>query len=145
MVPADIAVVTRLDSECFSTAWSESAYSGELRLNNAHYYIADIDGVTVGFAGMWLILDEMTVNRLAVCPSDRRNGIGRLLLAHLIDEAVRLGATAATLEVRTTNTSAIMLYEKMGFVSEGIRKGYYSDSGEDALIMWNRNLTSNKS
>ena len=141
MVPADIAVVSRLDSECFTTAWSEDSYAGELRHNNAHYYVAEHQGSVIGFAGMWLIFDEVTVNRLAVCHSYRRQGVGWLLLNHLIDDAVHLGATAATLEVRTTNTLALKLYEKLGFVSEGIRKGYYDDNGEDALIMWNRNLT----
>lgn len=140
MAPADVPVVSQLDSDCFLTAWSEQAYSGELRHCNAYYFVAEIDDAIIGFGGMWIILDEMSINRLAVAPAYRRLGVGEAILLHMISEAVCCGARSATLEVRATNEAAIALYSKLGFDTEGLRKGYYADSGEDALIMWNRSL-----
>lgn len=140
MVPSDVPIVSQLDSDCFTTAWSEQAYSGELRHCNAHYYVAEVESEIIGFGGMWIILDEMCVNRLAVASQFRRHGVGEAILHHMMNEAVLNGVTAATLEVRATNDAAISLYIKYGFVSEGLRKGYYTDCGDDALIMWNRHL-----
>jgi len=96
----------------------------------------------VGYAGFWLMLDEAHVTTIAVRPSERGQGIGELLFIGLIDIAASLGARFVTLEVRASNYVAQQLYKKFGFREEGVRRRYYSDNGEDALIMWSEPLGS---
>lgn len=136
----DVAAISRIDAVCFHTAWSDSAFRSELLNEHAFYNVAIFDDVPIGFSGMWIILDEVTINRVAVLPDYRCQGIGAMLLHDLLDKAVEQAAEAATLEVRMSNSDAIKLYTKFGFESEGVRKRYYEDTGEDALIMWNRNI-----
>lgn len=95
-----------------------------------------------GYAGLWLMLDEAHITTIAVRPNLRGQGLGELLLVGLTDLACALGAKYMTLEVRVSNTVAQNLYKKYGFREEGIRKRYYSDNGEDALIMWSEPLGS---
>ncbi len=90
----------------------------------------------VGYGGLWLMVDEAHITTLAVMPSLRGQGIGELLLNGLIDQAIELQATRLTLEVRISNESAQRLYLKYGFEPSGTRPRYYTDNGEDALIMW---------
>jgi ribosomal-protein-alanine N-acetyltransferase len=87
-----------------------------------------------------MVFDELHINSLAVDTARRRHGLARALLIHVLDEAVRAGATAATLEVRSSNTAARALYEGLGFKVEGIRRDYYQDPREDAVILWKRGL-----
>ncbi|MBI2958372.1 MAG: ribosomal protein S18-alanine N-acetyltransferase [Chloroflexi bacterium] len=95
-----------------------------------------------GFAGVWRMLDEAHLTTIAVRGSRRRRGIGELLLVTVIDMAIQGGASVVTLEVRVSNQLAQTLYRKYGFKDAGIRKGYYSEDGEDALIMTTEVLTS---
>jgi ribosomal-protein-alanine N-acetyltransferase len=90
----------------------------------------------VGYAGLWLMVDEGHITTIAVAPSERGKGVGELLLNGLIDQAYELGASMLTLEVRMSNTVAQQLYLKYGFLASSIRPRYYTDNGEDALIMW---------
>jgi ribosomal-protein-alanine N-acetyltransferase len=90
----------------------------------------------LGFAGMWLMFDEAHITTIGVKRSMRGRGLGELMLVHLIDQAHEMGAKRLTLEVRVSNTVAQELYRKYTFKEEGVRKRYYSDDGEDALIMW---------
>ena len=90
----------------------------------------------VGYAGIWLNLEEGHITAIAVHPDQRGRGIGELLLLGLLDQAYDLGAEQLTLEVRVSNTVAQRLYVKYGFRGHGERKRYYTDNGEDALIMW---------
>jgi ribosomal-protein-alanine N-acetyltransferase len=90
----------------------------------------------VGFAGLWLMVDEAHVTTIAVHPDHRHRGVGELMLAALIEHAYDIGARVVTLEVRVSNTVAQNLYRKYGFREAGIRRRYYSDNDEDALIMW---------
>lgn len=94
----------------------------------------------VGFAGMWLMVDEAHVTTIGVRRDLRGHGLGELLFASLVDIAIGIGAARVTLEVRVSNQSAQNLYRKYGFVDEGVRKRYYSDNNEDALIMWSEPL-----
>ncbi len=94
----------------------------------------------VGFAGLWLTLDEAHITTICVLPDQRGLGLGDLLLSHMMDLAREMGASRVTLEVRVTNTIAQRLYRKFGFETEGVRPRYYSDNQEDALIMWSRRL-----
>lgn len=90
----------------------------------------------IGFAGLWLMVDEGHITTIAVHPDYRRHGVGELMLSSLINIAYDIGARVVTLEVRITNTPAQTLYRKYGFREAGIRRRYYSDNDEDALIMW---------
>lgn len=90
----------------------------------------------VGFAGMWIVMDEAHITTIGVLPEYRGNGLGELLMVTLCTEAMRHGAEWVTLEVRVSNESAQALYRKYGFTQQGIRRRYYSDNGEDAYIMW---------
>lgn len=97
----------------------------------------------VGFAGLWLMVDEAHITTIATHPDYRRRGLGELLLTSLIDIAYDIGARQVTLEVRVTNGIAQNLYRKYGFREEGVRRRYYSDNQEDALIMWTEDIMSN--
>ena len=94
----------------------------------------------IGFAGMWILLDEAHVTTIGVAPEYRGRGLGELLLLDLFQEAMRRGAEWVTLEVRVSNDSAQSLYSKYGFTRQGIRRRYYSDNGEDAYIMWSPSI-----
>jgi ribosomal-protein-alanine N-acetyltransferase len=95
-----------------------------------------VNGQVAGYCGFWLILDEAHITNIAVHPEFRGKGYGKRLLQYVMERARRLGALKMTLEVRVSNHVAQSLYEKMGFVRSGVRKGYYTDNKEDALIMW---------
>ncbi len=137
----DIARVLEIEQVAFPTPWPRDAYSHELRENRlACYLVARVMHQIVGYAGMWIILDEAHVTTLAVDPEYRRQRIGERLLVALLDEAMRRGARWVTLEVRKSNAAAQALYRKYGFKEIGVRKGYYSDNREDAIVMWTGNI-----
>ncbi|MCR4397901.1 MAG: ribosomal protein S18-alanine N-acetyltransferase [Firmicutes bacterium] len=141
MTLADLDEVHQVEQQSFPTPWSRKAFWCELTQNiYAHYVVARIDNVLVGYAGMWVILDEAHVTNIAVHPAYRRRGIGRRILTELMERAKSRGATRMTLEVRKSNEGAQRLYREMGFVARGIRKGYYADLNEDAIIMWKDDL-----
>jgi ribosomal-protein-alanine N-acetyltransferase len=94
----------------------------------------------VGFAGMWLMIDEAHITTICVAKSHRGRGLGEVLMSRLMDLAAEIGADRVTLEVRVSNEPAKSLYRKYGFTEEGIRKRYYSDDNEDAAIMWSQSL-----
>ncbi len=94
----------------------------------------------LGFAGMWVMLDEAHITTIGVVPELRRRSLGELLFVTLVEEAIRRRARWVTLEVRVSNYGAQTLYEKYGFTRQGVRKRYYSDNGEDAHIMWSPSL-----
>ncbi|MDQ3880912.1 MAG: ribosomal protein S18-alanine N-acetyltransferase [Chloroflexota bacterium] len=136
MLLADIPAVHAIERRSFSTPWPANAFEEELTRNRmAHYVVARVDGVIAGYAGLWMIVDEGHITTFSVDPSWRRRGIGQRMLLHLVDLSRRLGATRMTLEVRVSNVAAQALYAKFGFVETGRRRGYYSDDGEDALVM----------
>ncbi len=138
----DIAAVCTIEREAFTTPWSEDAFRNELTHNQyAHYIVLEYDGLIVGYGGLWLIIDEAHITNVAVKSEYRGRGWGEKLMQRLKETAVFLGARRMTLEVRVSNTRAKQLYEKLGFYGVGIRKEYYTDNREDALIMW-ANLTS---
>ena len=97
-------------------------------------------GPILGFAGMWLMLDEAHITTIGVAPEHRGKALGEMIFVNLMDEALRRRARWMTLEVRVSNTAALGLYAKYGFTQQGLRKRYYSDNGEDAYIMWSESL-----
>lgn len=141
MTAVHLTRVLEIERESFPTPWPRDAYVHELKENRlASYFIARVDDETVGYCGMWVILDEAHVTTLAVDPKYRGMHIGERLLLVLIDAAVERGARWMTLEVRRSNLTAQKLYKKYGFREIGARKAYYSDNREDAIIMWTGNL-----
>ncbi len=141
MALKDVDEVLEVERQSYPTPWSRSAFISELTANiYAHYYVTRCKEQVVGYFGMWVFFDEAHLTNIAVCPQLRRKGIGERMLKFALAEAVRLGATKMTLEVRLSNHGAQNLYRKLGFVDRGIRKGYYTDTNEDAIIMWKDNL-----
>ena len=137
----DLTEVQVIERESFTTPWPPHAYRQELENNRlAHYIVARCGEVIVGFAGIWLLVDEAHVTTFATRRSWRRQGIGERLLLALLDLARTRGAHEATLEVRPSNIPARRLYEKYGFKVVGVRPRYYSDDNEDALIMTTESL-----
>ncbi len=133
----DVDAVVAIDQASYPTPWSEQAYRTELRNRSAVYLVAEgWDGRVLGYAGMWVVVDEMHVTTVAVASAHRRLGIARRLLVALCREGLECGATRMTLEVRSRNAAAIALYEQLGFERQGRRRGYYQDTGDDAVIMW---------
>lgn len=136
MTTSDIAAVHDIERASFAVPWPPYAFRQELETNRmAHYLLVRADGRTVAYGGVWMMVDEAHVTTFAVLPAWRRRGIGACLLLELLDLARRLGASVATLEVRLTNVAARTLYQRFGFRPVGVRPRYYSDNGEDALIM----------
>ena len=140
---ADLPAVTEIERLSFSSPWPAYAFEHELSANRlARYIVSRIDGRVVGFAGIWLMVDEAHITTFSVHPDWRRRGIGRRLLLRLADLAAELGAARMTLEVRVSNVEAQALYAGMGFRVAGRRVAHYSDDGEDAFIMTTAELGS---
>jgi ribosomal-protein-alanine N-acetyltransferase len=132
----DLPAVHVIERQSFTTPWPPHAYRAELETNElARYVCAWVGGRIVGYAGMWVMVDEAHITTFAVDPAWRRRGVGDRILLELLDRAVERGARDATLEVRVSNLGARRLYEKFGFRPVGIRPHYYSDDSEDALVM----------
>ncbi|HUV04447.1 MAG TPA: ribosomal protein S18-alanine N-acetyltransferase [Armatimonadota bacterium] len=132
----DVETVAELDKKCFPSPWSASAYANEVHNLSAYYIVARTNSRIVGYGGMWLIIDEAHITTLGVDPEYRGRKIGERVLANLLDEAIHRGARRATLEVRKSNELAQNLYRKYGFRVAAIRRGYYTNNYEDAIVMW---------
>ena len=132
----DIHDIRRIDRLVYPTPWSGNLTLKEVTGSDRAHFVAELNHRVIGHGGLALLHDEGHITTLAVHPSHQRDGVGAALLAELIEAAAATNCTGVTLEVRAGNTSAIAFYEKSGFTSSGIRTGYYSDTGEDALIMW---------
>jgi [ribosomal protein S18]-alanine N-acetyltransferase len=147
MTTEDISDVMEIDRLSFPNPWPENSFWFELTENQASHLLvvetAEAGGIA-GFIGYWHIVDEAHISTFAVHPQWRGRGLGRILLSAMIAEAVSLEVCMATLEVRAGNAAAQALYRNFGFVQEGIRKGYYRDNNEDALLMTARQLSSPK-
>lgn len=133
----DVDAIAGLEEICFTTPWSRNSIHQELTENKlAFYTIAELNGQVVGYAGMWFIIDEGHITNVAVLPEHRQKHIGSAMIAVMIHFAEERGIKRFTLEVRSSNEAAKALYRKFDFKEEGLRKGYYQDNGEDAVIMW---------
>ena len=133
----DVETIEKLEQSCFSQPWSyESIYQDIVENDRAVYVVAETEGQVIGYAGLWIIVDEGHITNVAVSPDYRRNSVGNTIVTALLQVTEDMGVKRHTLEVRKSNQAAINLYEKQGFTEAGERKGYYEDNGEDALIMW---------
>jgi ribosomal-protein-alanine N-acetyltransferase len=132
----DVAAVHEIERLSFSVPWPAHAFEQELRGNRlAHYLVARAGDRLVGFAGTWLMVDDSHITTFGIHPDWRRQGIGRQLLLSLADLSMAIGARRMTLEVRVSNEAAQALYRSFGFEVVGRRPRYYTDDGEDALVM----------
>jgi len=137
--------VLQIENVSFPTPWSINSFDYEIQQNDfAHYIVALVDGQRVaGYAGMWVVLDESHVTNIAVREDYRGHGLGMSIMLQLIQRALMLGCQRMTLEVRPSNTTARALYARLAFMEYGRRKNYYSDTQEDAIIMWKNDLAAN--
>ena len=135
MTMADIDGVAAVEAATFPTPWSRAAFASEMNNAAARYLVVEKNGKVIGYAGAWIILDESHITNIAVLQEERGQGIGRTLTAGLMQYLSNLGAAYATLEVRKSNEVAQNLYVSLGYIKLGVRKRYYEDNGEDALIM----------
>ncbi len=133
----DVDFVLRVERRSFTAPWSRQAFLTELVDNQfARYWVMEYRGRIIGYVGVWLIVDEGHITNIAIDPEFRGRRLGERLLRALMAQCVAHGMQRVTLEVRVTNEVAQNLYRKLGFVDSGVRKGYYTDNREDALIMW---------
>lgn len=138
MERADVDAISRLEEETFSMPWSREAFLEMITKDDAAYYVAELDGRVVGGCGVLMIAGEGNITNVVVAGEARNKGIGTKMLRYLMEEGERNGLGAFTLEVRVSNAAAIHVYEKLGFLSEGIRPNFYEKPAEDAVIMWKR-------
>jgi ribosomal-protein-alanine N-acetyltransferase len=139
----DINEIMDIEPVAFgSHHWSHQSFVNELSNSMGNYFAAMDDSTArlCGYSGFWLVGDEAHITTLAVHPDYRRQHVGERLLIHDIYEAKRVGAHWITLEVRVSNEGAQRLYYKYGFKNLGVRRNYYQDNEEDALVLWTENI-----
>lgn len=141
MTLPDIEQVYEIECSCFSQPWSVESLIGEVIRNDAaSYVVAEDNGKIVGYAGMWQMFDEAHMTNIAVAAEYRCCGIATNLILCLMRTAKANGGKRMTLEVREFNHKAQRVYSALGFRYAGTRRKYYSDTGENALILWNDSI-----
>ena len=136
MTTDHVQQVAALEQLCFGgAAWSERSIASELSNELALWLVAEDDGCVVGYVGSQTVFPETDMMNVAVAPERRREGIAEVLVDSLVTEVKRFGSESLTLEVRVSNIPAISLYQKLGFHEAGLRKNYYRNPKEDALIL----------
>ena len=138
MTKDDVDAVYNVEEDCFVDPWSKDSIRKELKNDLARYLVAEVDNKIVGYIGIWFVVDEGHITNVAVHSNYRGKKIGDKLVSEMVELCKENDLVAMTLEVRTSNTVAQNLYRKYGFRMAGIRKEYYSDNKEDAIIMWNQ-------
>lgn len=134
----DLEQVMPIEEENFSVPWTETGFFTYLLRSDAMFLAAEEEGEVLGYCGVLLVLDEGDITSVSVKKNRHREGIGKLLIEALIQKTGREGVGVLHLEVRQSNAAAIALYEKMGFVRDGLRKNYYEAPTEDAVLMSRR-------
>jgi ribosomal-protein-alanine N-acetyltransferase len=136
MKRSDLNRVCEIEEKVFPCPWSREAFEAELAPDRCAFpWVAERDGRVVAYMISWLVEDELHIGNIAVEPSAQGEGVGQSLFTSCLDRAAERGVTRATLEVRVSNARAIALYERHGFVPVAMRMGYYSNDGEDAVVM----------
>ena len=135
MNESHVAQVAELEKICFSDPWSENSVASELKNPLSCWLVAEEDGVAAGYIGSQTVMDESDMMNVAVHPDHRRKGVAESLVNELIEALKKRGSCCLTLEVRASNEPAKALYEKLGFVQVGLRRNYYRNPKEDALIL----------
>jgi ribosomal-protein-alanine N-acetyltransferase len=133
--------VLKIEKASFKTPWTRYAFIHEIQFEKSIFEVIKLESRIVGYGGFWHVFDEAHISNIAIHPQYRGQGLGKMLLLHLLEEAASRGATKATLEVRRSNIIAQKMYLRYGFKVVSVRKKYYVDEQEDALIMWNDNIS----
>jgi [ribosomal protein S18]-alanine N-acetyltransferase len=134
----DLDGILAVEAASFTNPWTRAMYEWELQNRSVcHILVVRLPGCRVaGFCSFWLVVDEIHINNVAILPEYRGHGLGTRLMRRVLTEGLRLGATRATLEVRASNVAAKQFYEGLGFRATAVRKHYYTNPVEDALILW---------
>jgi ribosomal-protein-alanine N-acetyltransferase len=142
----DLNGLLAVEQASFLNPWTREMYLAEMDNAGVSYLLVakDAAGHVVGFCGFWRVLDELHINNLAVLPDYRRQGVASTILGRVFAEGRKVGAGRATLEVRRSNDIARRLYERFGFIVTGVRRGYYRQPEEDALVLWREGLPSSR-
>jgi ribosomal-protein-alanine N-acetyltransferase len=135
MLEADLEQVVEIEKASMPSPWSKELFDEELKREAAHYFVVEKEGRVAGYMGYWEAPEEAHIINLAIGPAFRKQGLGREMMNHCMEYARKRGARLATLEVRQSNEAAQRLYEKCDFRTVAIRKKYYSDNQEDAVVM----------
>ncbi|NLV22789.1 MAG: ribosomal protein S18-alanine N-acetyltransferase [Syntrophomonadaceae bacterium] len=135
MTETDVDKVMIIEKESFSLPWSRDSYLGELKNQFANYLVCDDGGDIAAYGGIWVVFEEAHITNVAVAGKYHGQGIGSDLMRELEKIARTKQATRILLEVRPSNKAALGMYNKLGYVQTGVRKAYYTDNGEDALVM----------
>jgi ribosomal-protein-alanine N-acetyltransferase len=137
MTLEDIPAIVAIEEASFPTPWSAESFTSELKDNYlARYYCLELKGNVIGYMGLWIIMGEAHITNIAIWPGCRGQGWGGYLMRNIMQSMFRSGVLRLTLEVRVSNITAQNLYKGLGFRAAGLRKRYYSDNQEDAVIMW---------
>lgn len=137
MTIEDVEQVFEIEKLSFTLPWTKDSFYYEMTTNeNAYYVVAETEQGIAGYCGMWLVLDEAHVTNIAILPDERGKKLGERLMRAAMEAAKGQGAVLMTLEARVSNEPALNLYRKLGFKNGGIRKRYYTDNFEDAIVMW---------
>lgn len=135
-VLADLERVYECETICFESPWTFAMlYEDIIENPNTVYLVVELDGVVIGYGGMWVIADEAHITNVCILPEYRGKGYAKELMMALSKACLEKGASGMTLEVRVSNKPALKLYKRCGFTIQGLRKKYYQNS-EDAYVMW---------
>ena len=145
MLVEDLEQVIEIENQLFSVPWTKEGYFTFLTRDDTMFLVVEEKGKILGYCGLLMVLDEGDVTNVAVCRERQREGIGNFLVSSLLRLAGDQGISMIHLEVRSGNETAIRLYERLGFQRDGIRRNYYSDPEEDAVLMtWHSHLGEKK-
>lgn len=137
MENVDVDQVYEVEKASFATPWSKEIFEQEIVENLfAHYFVMEVDGEIAGYCGLWVVIDDAQITNIAISPKYRGNKLGEKLFLYTLKQAIRLGGRRLSLEVRASNIIAQRMYRKFGLVPGGVRKNYYTDNQEDAIVMW---------
>ena len=132
----DVPAMARIERDSFGAPWSAEEITKDVTAGgNVYVAVAETGGEKAGYGEIRIVADEAQIYNIAIAPEYRKQGIGEVLLTHLIEAGKERGCTLVTLEVRAGNEAAMALYKKLGFREVGRRKGYYAKGGEDAVLM----------
>lgn len=143
IIPMDLChidYVYKISEESFPISWSKESFISEIQNPLAHYLIATSNDEVIGFVGVWIVVGEANITNIAVSSNFRGQGVANLLMTSALKLCKENDVTEMNLEVRASNITAQKLYEKFGFIKEGVRKKYYEDNKEDAILMFIHNL-----
>lgn len=131
-----LPAILEIEAEANSSPWSEKSFKNELINPQSIFRVIRAGGQLAGYGGLWLCVDEAHVTNVAIRKDLRGQGLGRRLMVDLLERAKDQGMTCSTLEVRASNEAALKLYERLGYQRAALRKRYYPDNQEDAVVMW---------